>query len=154
MTSNRYLNGFFSFGFDNFMVGHNCAGIFKLWGQEPSRNRVVVPVRQATQSCRIGSLDSIPELLKSWKIWGSGFKPVCQDFSEIDHCLLIVLFGKSRFEPPPVEIWVQIQKEVISSLKSEKWKLVFVVRDTVWESILLIQIRAQLYWNFRTMYGS
>ncbi len=41
-----------------------CAGIFKqsMGGQEPSRNRVVVPAR------RIVSLESVPGLLKSLKI--------------------------------------------------------------------------------------
>ena len=36
-----------------------------LWGQEPSRNRVVVPARQVTQADGIESLKSIPGLLKS-----------------------------------------------------------------------------------------
>jgi hypothetical protein len=37
-------------------------------GLEPSRNRVVVPARQATQPGGIGSLESILELLQSFKI--------------------------------------------------------------------------------------
>jgi hypothetical protein len=36
--------------------------------KEPSRNRVFVPARQATQSGGIGSLESILGLLKSLKI--------------------------------------------------------------------------------------
>jgi hypothetical protein len=43
------------------------AGIFKQ-SMEPSRNRVVVPARQATQRGGIGSLESILGLLKSLKI--------------------------------------------------------------------------------------
>ncbi len=39
-----------------------------LWGWEPSRNRVVVQARQATQPGNIGSLESILGLLKSLKI--------------------------------------------------------------------------------------
>ncbi len=39
-----------------------------LWGYEPSRNRDVVPSRQATQSGGIRSLESIVGLLKSLKI--------------------------------------------------------------------------------------
>jgi len=35
----------------------------------PSRNRVIVPARQATQPGGIGSLESILGLLKSLKIW-------------------------------------------------------------------------------------
>jgi hypothetical protein len=46
---------------------YNCARIFQL-DQEPSRKRVVVPVRQATQPGGIGSLESILGLLKSLKI--------------------------------------------------------------------------------------
>jgi hypothetical protein len=38
-------------------------------GQEPSRNRVVVPARQATQPGGVGSLELILGLLKSLKIW-------------------------------------------------------------------------------------
>jgi hypothetical protein len=48
-----------------------CAGIFEqsMGGQEPSRNSVVVPARQATtQPGGIGSLESILGLLKSLKI--------------------------------------------------------------------------------------
>jgi hypothetical protein len=37
-------------------------------GQEPNRNRVVAPARQATQPDGIGSLESIIGLLKSLKI--------------------------------------------------------------------------------------
>ncbi len=37
-------------------------------GQEPSRNRDVVPARQATQAGGIDSLESIPGLLKKFKI--------------------------------------------------------------------------------------
>ncbi len=44
------------------------AGIFKLGSQEPSRNRVAVPARQATQAGGIGSLKQILGLLKSLKI--------------------------------------------------------------------------------------
>jgi hypothetical protein len=42
-----------------------CAGIFKqsVGARKPSRNRVVVPARQATQPGRIGSLESILGLL-------------------------------------------------------------------------------------------
>jgi hypothetical protein len=36
--------------------------------KEPSRNRVVVPARQATKAGGIDSLESIPGLLKSSKI--------------------------------------------------------------------------------------
>ncbi len=39
-----------------------------IWGLEPSRNRVVVPVRQASHAGGIGSFESIPGLLKSLKI--------------------------------------------------------------------------------------
>ncbi len=39
-----------------------------LGGQEPSRNKVVVLARQATQSGGIGSLESIIGILKSLKI--------------------------------------------------------------------------------------
>ncbi len=39
-----------------------------LWGLGTSRNRVVVPARQATQLGGIGSLESILWLLKSLKI--------------------------------------------------------------------------------------
>jgi hypothetical protein len=50
------------------------AGIFKqsIGGWEPSRNRVVVPARQATQPGGIGSLESILGLLKSLKIRAQG----------------------------------------------------------------------------------
>ncbi len=47
------------------------AGIFEQSMGARSRNRVdrvVVPARQATQPCRIGSLESILGLLKSLKI--------------------------------------------------------------------------------------
>ncbi len=46
------------------------AGIFKQskGGQEPSRNRVVVPARRTTQAGGIDSLESILGLLKSLKI--------------------------------------------------------------------------------------
>ncbi len=37
-------------------------------GQESSRNRVVVPARQAAKTGGINSLESIPRLLKSLKI--------------------------------------------------------------------------------------
>jgi hypothetical protein len=37
-------------------------------GSEPSRNRVVVPARQATQAGEIDSLGSFPRLLTSLKI--------------------------------------------------------------------------------------
>ncbi len=47
------------------------AGILNnLWELEPSRNRVVVPDRQATQPGGIGALESILRLLKSLKISG------------------------------------------------------------------------------------
>jgi hypothetical protein len=38
------------------------------WGLVIERNRVIVPVRQATLAGRIDSLESIPGLLKSLKI--------------------------------------------------------------------------------------
>ncbi len=41
-------------------------------GKEPSRNRIVVPARQATQPGGIGSLESILELSKSFNKSGSG----------------------------------------------------------------------------------
>ncbi len=37
-------------------------------GWEPTINSVTVPARQATQAGRIDTLESIPGLLKSWKI--------------------------------------------------------------------------------------
>jgi hypothetical protein len=42
------------------------AGIFKqsMGARKPSRDKVVVSARQATQSCGIGSLESILGLLK------------------------------------------------------------------------------------------
>jgi hypothetical protein len=42
--------------------------IYYLWGLGDSRNRVVVPVRQATQAGGINTLESIPGLLTSLKI--------------------------------------------------------------------------------------
>jgi hypothetical protein len=39
-----------------------------IWGLEPSRNRVIVPARQATEAGGIHFLESIPELHKRLKI--------------------------------------------------------------------------------------
>jgi hypothetical protein len=55
------------------MIAVFSAGIFKQWGgggrsQEPNRNRVVVPARQATYVGWIDSLELILGLLKSFKI--------------------------------------------------------------------------------------
>ncbi len=55
------------------------------------------------------------------------FKPDWRDSSEINHCLLLISFGKSRFKATPFEIRGQMQKEVISAV--EAWKTVFVERD-------------------------
>jgi hypothetical protein len=44
-----------------------------LWVQEPSRNRVVVTARHATQPCGTGSWESIIGLLKSFKIRALSF---------------------------------------------------------------------------------
>jgi hypothetical protein len=45
-----------------------------LWGlyEEPRRNRVIVPARQATWARAIHSLESIPGLHKRFKNTGSG----------------------------------------------------------------------------------
>ncbi len=50
-------------------------------GQEPSRNRFVVPARQATQSSGINSLESIPGLHKSLKI--PSLMPKCLTASKL-----------------------------------------------------------------------
>jgi hypothetical protein len=50
-----------------FVEGPAGVGIFKqsMGGQEPNRNRLVAPARQATQPDGIGSLESIVGLLKN-----------------------------------------------------------------------------------------
>jgi hypothetical protein len=49
-------------------------------GARTSRNRVVVPARQATLSGGIDSLESIPGLLKSLKIWAQAQLAGKEDF--------------------------------------------------------------------------
>jgi hypothetical protein len=48
---------------------HYWAGIYEqsMGAVEPSRNRVILPARQATKAGGIDSLESIPGLLKSLK---------------------------------------------------------------------------------------
>ncbi len=53
----------------SFLIPIQCWNFRTIYGgQEPSRNRIVVPARQATQAGGIDSLESIPGLLYSLKI--------------------------------------------------------------------------------------
>jgi hypothetical protein len=61
---------------DLFFLHHGIfpsEGAIQCWNFEPSLIKVVVPARQATQPGGIGSLKSIPGLLKGLKIWAQEF---------------------------------------------------------------------------------
>jgi hypothetical protein len=72
---------------------------------EPSRNRVVVPARQATQPGGIGSLETILGLLKSLKIRALRFMTTVSDFLHIAALLL------DMFKSPK---WVHTEESQIS----------------------------------------
>ncbi len=56
------------FSLKNGVFSHVLVFLNNLWGLGPSRNRVVVPARQATQPGGIGSLQAVLGLLKILKI--------------------------------------------------------------------------------------